>query len=387
MARQKCAIKAEDMPSKDSCEMECRPQIGNPRGYDPATREGTKTRRWTFVTQLSLLALLFPLVTLAAGTLAAANHVTCGMVVTTNITLERDLVCSGPGLIVGAHGIVIDLNDHTLFGSAPSVFGHGVDITAFNDVTLKNGIIDGFSNGVIVSGAMHTTVSRLEVRNSTGQNIGFGIALSNGSHDNLVEKNIVRDNNHGIIVSGLVPERNSILFNEIFHNSFTGILDTATKNTTIQANHIYGHGCFPEATFGIALRETDAVIRENAVTHNCVGVFVEDTDGATIERNKLSHNGIAGLFTRFDGSSMNKNLLIIRNRADWNGHFPEQGGPVPFFGAQDGIFARGSGVILKENRAQFNARYGIFAEFGVVDGGGNRARNNGNPAQCLGVEC
>jgi hypothetical protein len=309
------------------------------------------------------------------------------MVVTTNITLDSDLVCSGHGLIAGAHGIVIDLNDHTLFGSARSVPGNGVDITAFNGVTIKNGIIDGFSNGVIVSGAVHVTVRHLEVRNSTGQNIGFGIALINGSHDNLVERNIIRDNDHGILISGLVPERNSILFNEIFHNRFTGIVDTATKNNTIQSNHIYGHRCFPEAAFGIALRETDTVIRENEVTHNCVGVFVEDTDGVTIERNELSHNGIAGLFTRFDGSSMNKNLLVIRNRADWNGHFPEQGGPLPFFDAQDGLFARGSGVILKGNRAQFNARYGIFAEFDVVDGGGNRAQNNGNPAQCLGVIC
>jgi hypothetical protein len=337
--------------------------------------------------RLPLLVFLLSLVTLAAGTSTGANPVTCGMVVTTNIRLDSDLVCSGPGLIAGAHGIVIDLNGHALFGSAPSVFGNGVDITAFNGVTVRDGIIDGFSNGVIVSGAVRTTVRHVEVRNSTGQNLGFGIALINGSHENLVERNIIRDNDHGIVISGLVPERNSILFNEVFHNRFTGIQAVATKNDTIRSNHIYGHGCFPEAAFGITLRESNTVIRENEVTHNCVGVFVEDTDGVTIERNALSHNGIAGLFTRFDGSSMNKNLLVIRNQVDWNGHFPEQDGPVPFLGAQDGIFARGSGVIVKDNRAQFNARYGIFAELGVVDGGGNRAQNNGNPAQCLGVSC
>ena len=59
-----------------------------------------------------------------------------------------------------------------------------------------------------------------------------------------------------------------------------------------------------------------------------------------------------------------------------------------------GIITAGSGSQLKfgystitGNEADFNAVYGIEAVPGVRDGGGNRARGNGNVAQCSGVAC
>ena len=44
-------------------------------------------------------------------------------------------------------------------------------------------------------------------------------------------------------------------------------------------------------------------------------------------------------------------------------------------------------VVLERNRADHNADLGIEAVPGVTDGGGNRARGNGNPLQCLVVVC
>jgi hypothetical protein len=37
--------------------------------------------------------------------------------------------------------------------------------------------------------------------------------------------------------------------------------------------------------------------------------------------------------------------------------------------------------------ARFNADLGIEAASNTTDGGGNKARHNGNPAQCVGVVC
>ena len=42
---------------------------------------------------------------------------------------------------------------------------------------------------------------------------------------------------------------------------------------------------------------------------------------------------------------------------------------------------------LSSNRSDRNADLGIEAARGVIDGGGNRAKHNGNPAQCLNVSC
>ena len=43
--------------------------------------------------------------------------------------------------------------------------------------------------------------------------------------------------------------------------------------------------------------------------------------------------------------------------------------------------------MVRANHAFFNADLGIFAAPGVIDGGGNKAKHNGNPAQCVGVRC
>ena len=51
----------------------------------------------------------------------------------------------------------------------------------------------------------------------------------------------------------------------------------------------------------------------------------------------------------------------------------------------DGI--QSAAGVLTRNAAFFNDDLGIEAAPGVTDGGGNRARGNGNPLQCIGIAC
>ena len=53
----------------------------------------------------------------------------------------------------------------------------------------------------------------------------------------------------------------------------------------------------------------------------------------------------------------------------------------------DGIDAAASGTTVTANTANDNTDLGIEAVPGVIDGGGNKASGNGNPAQCLNVRC
>jgi hypothetical protein len=55
----------------------------------------------------------------------------------------------------------------------------------------------------------------------------------------------------------------------------------------------------------------------------------------------------------------------------------------------DAIFLEvegGQNTRLEKNTANYNAGWGIHAP-GVVDGGGNKAKANGNQPQCVGVVC
>jgi parallel beta-helix repeat protein len=54
----------------------------------------------------------------------------------------------------------------------------------------------------------------------------------------------------------------------------------------------------------------------------------------------------------------------------------------------DGIDSRNDdSATLTRNRANFNSNLGITADPGVINGGGNRAKGNGNPIQCLNIAC
>jgi len=53
----------------------------------------------------------------------------------------------------------------------------------------------------------------------------------------------------------------------------------------------------------------------------------------------------------------------------------------------DGIRVDAAETTLTRNTANFNHDLGIEAVPGVIDGGGNRARGNGNPLQCTNVAC
>ena len=51
--------------------------------------------------------------------------------------------------------------------------------------------------------------------------------------------------------------------------------------------------------------------------------------------------------------------------------------------SDDGIEALSPSTLVAQNRSNNNGDLGIEAVPGVIDGGGNRARGNGNPLQCL----
>ena len=48
---------------------------------------------------------------------AFANHVTCGDIITSDTTLDSDLVnCPSNGIVIGADDVTLDLNGHTIDG-------------------------------------------------------------------------------------------------------------------------------------------------------------------------------------------------------------------------------------------------------------------------------
>ena len=74
-----------------------------------------------------------------------------------------------------------------------------------------------------------------------------------------------------------------------------------------------------------------------------------------------------------DAAPTGQGNLIDRNAANANG--------------SDGILVAGTGHTVVANSAYMNAGWGMYAEPGNTDGGGNLAAGNEEPEQCFNIVC
>jgi parallel beta-helix repeat protein len=299
---------------------------------------------------------------------ALATHVGCGDTITEDTTLDSDLLnCPGPGLVIGADKITLDLNGHTISGQ-DAFFRAGVENgrvlgsePGYRGVTIENGVIQGFDRGISLQHSSHGVVRGLTLRFC-----GFPIDMDHA------DKNRIEDNSISDAVSGI-------------------LLETQSHKNRIVENSISNAG------FGISLflQSNDNRIARNVVSRGDSGISVF-TDRNRIEDNSVSHSLNGGIEV---GGTKNR---IEGNDASWtSGREPRGVGIWISFGSvgaivrrnianhneDDGIRVLSSGVKLAANTANFNGDLGIQAVEGVRDGGRNSAFGNGNPLQCLNVAC
>ena len=91
----------------------------------------------TVVSRVMVLALTVASFTVLGASSALASHVACGDTITTDTTLDSDLVnCPNNGIIIGANNITLDLNGHTIDGDAtpvdPCPEGEACDVGVLN---------------------------------------------------------------------------------------------------------------------------------------------------------------------------------------------------------------------------------------------------------------
>jgi nitrous oxidase accessory protein NosD len=390
---------------------------------------------------------LLGLLTLGAGQ-ARATHVSCGATLVASTTLDSDLIdCPADGLIVGADNITINLNGHTIDGpGTDDSRWDGVDNGAGHDgVTVKDGTIRDFGgDGVYIDNA--GTENRLEKLVLTDNGIGvevigsennsiketsitdnhlFGIIvgesaltriqkstiaqnqadgiLVRASTDGLIEKNVIDAGAFGTGIQVLGGARTEIIENAISttelsgtgvffisddgliaKNEIHGFTETAVfisggisqgDRTRVEKNSLHDNG------LGLLIRGnpffcclSGIVASKNEIFSNeVVGIGVQDVANALVEHNLVHDNGVGIGVRNSSGVTDATGTLIVGNRSDNN--------------VEDGIQVLVPATTITSNSASFNGDFGIEAVAGVIDGGGNRATGNGNPAQCLNVAC
>jgi hypothetical protein len=300
---------------------------------------------------VTLLAVLLGLLMLASN--ASATHVQCGETITQDTTLDSDLVCpdgTPAALTVAADQVTLDLagwsvqNGWTEAGRTVAVNAVG----PLNRLTIRNGAIAAGDKAFV----LEASNSRFEDLSVNGHVKALDV---NGDH------NVFRDLSIYSGFKALDIDGDRLVFER----------SDARIHPNEQLGHIYGHhnrirwSEFRDCgSSGLSLHGSDLAITRNALL-GC-GVSVAG-DGAKIERNRITDSANSGMFLT------GANQVVSRN--------------VAFSNGETGIRVLGPGTVVSRNVANDNGELGIEAGPGVIDGGGNRATGNGNPAQCIGVLC
>jgi large repetitive protein len=398
---------------------------------------GFATRTVLLATALITLGLV-----LNAGQ-AMATHVSCGDTITQDTTLDSDLInCPTNGLIIGADGVTLDLNGHTIDAS-PDCCHEGIVNTApygasgYSDITIENGTVRDFTVPIHLSLASHIRIMRTSL--IAGKDRGI---VLDGTRDTRVEDNVVKgialvpflrgpdavaqsDNNlikHNSISDGRIyinGSNNRIVNNTVFGEYFAGI-DIFRSANKVYGNEVSISGELWAVSLlsasdtrvvgnSISSDQGDGLLlsaaTDNLITGN--SVFANRHDGIVLEENSnrndlvkntaLRNGGVGihidGRFGYFAGSGnrVKKNTAEQNARDGINVDALSSEtviqGNVADQNFDDGIDVESEVARLVANRANNNGDLGIEAVTGVTDGGGNRAFGNGNPLQCLNVAC
>jgi parallel beta-helix repeat protein len=314
---------------------------------------------------------------LGHGSQASASHLNCGDEITADTTLDSDLIdCPNNGIVIGADDITLDLNGHTIDGDGepfkPCPEDEACDIGVVNDghdgVTIKGGTVTDLEFGVFLFRAKRNRLRDLSVVENALEGIVISRSARTRVQRSSASRNGVGNSRPGIVL--FESDDNRITGNAMSKNGDLGLFMAASDHNLIRHNRTRGH---PEG--GMIIEGDRNEIVRNRSARDGGGILITIVNrggkavGNVIRRNEVRDARAGGISVDRDV----KRTLVSRNHVVGSG--------------RGGIMVGSPSTTLTKNRAVRNGGLGIKAVEGVIDGGGNRARGNGDRRQCVNVRC
>ncbi len=330
---------------------------------------------------------------------------TCDMVVATSIKLDSEPpFCVGTsGIVVDADDITIDLNGHRFHGDRTGGT-IGVDVDFHRNVTIKNGILQGFGVGIHAgANSAGLKVVNVEVRDSVAagvavvgggtaisktvvvQNSGPGLVLSDTATAAKVSSSFfVGNTGDGLSSSGAGGVLSNVTSagNTGAGMHLTGAGSGTVKGGIVAANEM--NGILIDGTYGVLASGTvkgtfvvgngeDGVVLDagsvamtfdsNFIGGSMEGIFLTNSPQSTlVKKNVLIGNHGGGLFVNANPLSTS----VVQNTA---------------IGCSQGFENFPLTSTFAKNTAAGNLMQGLGGVAGT-DGGGNKAHDNGAEPQC-----
>jgi parallel beta-helix repeat protein len=260
-----------------------------------------------------LLSVITVLAALGVASVAVGQSpadISCGDTITTDTTLDRDIVdCPNNGIVIGADGITLDLNGHTISGDGKPVKRcprrQPCDLGVFNDrhdgVTVRNGSLRGFAVGVLVGGVRENRLEKL----SSSRNQFFGYVITDAAQT-VIRDSSGNDNpapdGDGLGVFGSHDLR--IVHNSFHRNGQIGMhIEDSTKNL------IKGNLFARNRDFGIFVEADGNQVRGNRTIRNGTGIQVGANSRNVIAGNRVSGGGDGIAVEKGRGNVVARNVV------------------------------------------------------------------------------
>jgi len=188
---------------------------------------------------LSAMSLVAGLVVALTAGPAAAAHVTCGSVITSNTTLDSDVgPCPGDGLVVTASNITLNLNQKRVFAANGAGDNAGIRLVNTTGVRVINGAVDGFDAGIFIINGSANIVQGVLLRENINDGIvpppttpptpnpcdlGDGIAIQNSSNNRIEGNRLFHNGPFGGISVIENSDGNLIKGNSVENHTVTGV--------------------------------------------------------------------------------------------------------------------------------------------------------------------
>src|SRR5215217_1047779 len=212
----------------------------------------------------------------------------CGQLITRDVILLKDIECPGIGMIVGADGITINLNNHKLSlvnntdtSRIPEVEEIGILVPDQKNITIRGpGIISGFDKAIEFAGSGRGYALDLKL---TDNNIGLSLKASDGItiYRSFIEQNTIgiasQSSKDALIVSNQLSQNTNegivlmdsnyfiIGANSLIGNGNIGIfLDVSSFNNTISSNNVINHAVDVSNADGIPIHISMNEYHENS---------------------------------------------------------------------------------------------------------------------------
>lgn len=222
---------------------------------------------------LALITLATTLIAFGNGAAQVAN-VKCGDEIFADTKLKANVDCflfpGADGIMIGAPGVTLNLNGFNIEGD-PAPEASGVFNPGFDDVTIKNGAISGFQDGVRADG-----VNDLDIKD---------VSFNGQRLSSIVIINSATVKIKGVFISQ--PPMGGGGFAEAIR--LFNVVDAKVTNAIVDG------GVFGLLSLGDPGVPTELVVKNNVFNNTTDGIHFENTTDSKIIGNRVLDAGRTGI--------------------------------------------------------------------------------------------